>query len=240
MTPDEIYLRAIAFQRSLPVPAYVTYVAAYRADGAVIGCADGHLVVSFEGHGSAATYRVSFRSSDGAARSFDVATNAPCLGFPLISPTGGDIGKLAEPAAGAPRPSENAGPLPLIGSVVAHSALHYRVLAANVETLGDDAVDHLTLRALADPATYALTDLYVDAKTFAVRRIVATFSDRYGGVPATIAATGDFTERGGYWVQSSEHVGFEAQTEPKATRATLDARAYEFAFPSDAPPELEP
>jgi hypothetical protein len=121
---------------------------------------------------------------------------------------------------------------------VARSALHYRILSATLETLGGDSVEHLTLRALGDPAQYPLTDLYVDAQTFVVRRIAALFSDRYGGVPATIAATGDFSQEGAYWVETSEHVEFAAQTEPKPTRAALDARASDFAFPSEAPPGL--
>jgi hypothetical protein len=236
MTPDEMYLRAIAVQRSQPVPAFVTYVATYRTTGAAITCLDGHLVVSFEGRDERGTYRVTFRTSDSSARSVNVATSVPCNGVPLIAPTGGDIGKLAEPALIARVPSPAGGALPTIGSVTVRSALHYEVLSAAVEQLGADSVEHLTLRALSDPATYPLTDLYVDAQTFLVRRIVATFSDRYGGVPATIAASGDFARQGAYWVQTSEHVDFAAQTEPKATRATLDAQASGFAFPAGYDP----
>ncbi len=245
LTPEEIYVRAVAAARAEPVPAYVTYRASYEADGAVIVCTDGRLAVSFEGRKAHGTYRVSFRSADSQAKSVDLAAGSQCAGTPLIQPSGsdltgtGDIKGLVGNALPAPRPAATAPPQdgapPDIARVHVTTVRNYAVVSSSEESLGDAHVYHLTLRALADRAAYPLTDLYVDAGSFLIRRLAGTFSDRYGGVPATIVASGDFTRDGAYWVETHEHIDFSAPTEPKLIRASLDATASDLAYPATIP-----
>jgi hypothetical protein len=237
LTPDEIYVAAVAAVRALAPPPYVTYRVDFRGRGATLRCVDGLATAAFEGRDAAGSFRVSFRTRDRAATTTDLATQRVCAGTPLIAPEGGDIGGLVEPAgraAPAPAASDDSGK----NSVSVVGALHYRVLSAQLEPFGDAEAYHVTVRALADPALYPLTDLWIEPGTFAIRRVRGTFSDTYAGVPATIVGTGDFERIGSAWLLVREHVDFAAATSPRPTRATLDATAAGFAFPSSPPPGL--
>ncbi|MBD5633023.1 MAG: hypothetical protein IAI49_00980, partial [Candidatus Eremiobacteraeota bacterium] len=97
-TPDEIYVAAVAAVRALEAPAYVTYRVDYSGRGATLRCVDGRITSTFDGRDSAGSFRVSFRTRDGAATTVDPATRRPCAGVPLLAPTGGDIARLVEPA----------------------------------------------------------------------------------------------------------------------------------------------
>ncbi len=225
MTPDEIYLRAVEAQRARPVPAHVDYDVSIRATGATIGCPHGAIVVTFGSGNSQAAFRVAYRGEGAAARSTDLRTQQTCAGVPLIDPAGGDIGGLlaASHDSGkidATKPGENT-----IAMVRATGVSHYAVVASSSETLDARNVFHLTLHAIADPVTYPLTDLYVDASDYHVARVVGRFVDRYGGAPASIVATGDFTLEGDYSIETHERVEFSAETQPARIRATLEATA---------------
>ncbi len=230
LTPNDIYLRAVAAKVAEPVPAYVSYRADVRARGARLECIDGRLITTFGPGGSPQAYRVMVRDSGASATSADLTGAHACLGVPLIAPTGGDLAAAVTASSHGTTPNDARSALKVIGSVRVATVFNYDVRSADVESFGDASVYHVVLRALTDPVTYPLTDLYVDVQTFSIRRIVATFVDRYGGVPATIVASGTFEREGPYWIETSEHVEVTAPTQPSATRATLDATASDFLF----------
>jgi hypothetical protein len=220
--------------RSADRPPYVTYRVSYRGSGATLRCTDGRLSAGFDGGSATASYRVSFRARDSAAVSVETTSGVACNGVPLVDPTGGDIGRLVDPAVRAPSSPLAAEPSAATGVRVV-GALHYRIASVHLEPV--DGVDayHLRLHAIADDARYPLTDLWIDPATYGIRRVRGSFSDTYGGAPATIVGTGDFRRFGSSWLMVHEHVEFAASTEPRATGATLDADASAFAFPATDP-----
>ena len=223
MTPDEIYIRAIAAERARPVVTDARYDVEVRAKGAAIGCPHGHIVVTFGSGNAVATYRVTYRGDGDATQSVDLATRASCIGVPLIEPGGGDVGKLVQ-SSDAPVPLETDSPnTKPIATVRAIGVAHYAVVSSNDESLAGRPVYHLVVRALTDAAIYPLTDLYVARSDYQIVRIIGHFVDRFGGAPATIVATGDFERSGAYAIEMHERVEFAADTQPERTRATLDA-----------------
>jgi len=228
--PEALYLRALARLRELPRPHAVRYRVRFEARNARLICTDGRTVIDFGGGDDRRDERVDLTIAGGSATRTDVATGETCSGVPLLSPDGGDIAALIATSA-RPSPEVETAPLPVLGAVRVESVLYYRIASAEPETIDDAPTVHLTLRAIADAGSHPLTDLWIDPDSALVRRVRGAFTDAYGGVTASIVATGTFDLSGPYWVQTSEHVAFDAPTEPRATAATLDAVATDYEFP---------
>jgi len=229
-TPEALYLRALTRLRELPRPSAARYRVRFEARNARLICTDGRTVIDFGGGNDRRDERVDISIAGGRATRTDVATGETCAGVPLLSPDGGDIAALVATSAHV-SPEIQTAPLPVLGAVRVESVLYYRIAGAETETIDGAPAEHLTLRAIADPASHPLTDLWIDPESALVRRVRGAFTDAYGGVTASIIATGAFALSGPYWVQTSEHVAFDAPTEPRATAATLDAVATDYEFP---------
>jgi hypothetical protein len=229
-TPEALYLRALTRLRELPRPRVARYRVRFEARNARLICTDGRTVIDFGRGDDRRDERVEVTIAGGAATRTDVATGETCSGVPLLSPDGGDIAALVATSA-RPSAEVQTAPLPVLGAVRVESVLYYRITGAEPETIDGAPAVHLMLRAIADPAAHPLTDLWIDPDSALVRRVRGAFTDAYGGVTASIVATGAFALCGPYWVQTSEHVAFDAPTEPRATAATLDAVATDYEFP---------
>jgi hypothetical protein len=228
-TPEALYLRALSQLRELLRPHAVRYRVRFEAVNARLICTDGRTVIDFGRGDDRRDERVDIAGAGGQATRTDLATGETCPGVPLLSPDGGDIAALIATSA-RPSPEVQTAPLPVLGAVRVESVLYYRIAGAEPETIDGTPTEHLSLRAIADPGSHPLTDLWIEPGSALVRRVRGAFTDAYGGVTASIVATGTFALSGPYWVQTSEHVTFDAPTEPHATAATLDAAATDYEF----------
>ena len=101
-----------------------------------------------------------------------------CLG-PAYSPLGFNISSVY-PSSAQPDPF-----VPSQLPVIAHvRAIHYDVTLADEQQIDDEPVYHLILRPLSAPDHYPLRALWVDEKSFQVRRL--TYAENPGGWSATI------------------------------------------------------
>jgi hypothetical protein len=236
---EAIYNHALAVLRAARQPPYVVYRVDYRGHNAFVRCDGGITKVSFDLGDQTASFRVAYRASDGRAVSINLQSNHRCGGTPLMTPSGGDLAALVRstpPPAEAPSLDRSAPRT--IGDVRVASVLYYRVLSVQDEDLDGHPCHHLKLQAYSNPDVYPLTDLWVDAGSFAIRRVGGDFADRYSGAPARTVATGSFEAVGEYWLLDRERIVFTAATRPHPIAATLDAEARDFTFPENTPPEL--
>ncbi len=168
-SPLEIFERAKAVFRAAKRPPYIVYTLHRRE------IVDG----SFD-FTSTYTTRIWCRTADGAALSRrtwrgkaygDLEFIHPVFNAPIDpGPPTADVFQPAPPpsTANEPQPEPTAS-LPTLADVTVRGELDYRVTLAGI----DHDQYHLRLAALRDPERNRLREVWIERRTFAVRRLVA-------------------------------------------------------------------
>ncbi len=192
---DEIFDRALAFARAQSYPAFISFVVTVRTQ------AKGRwLIEQFQSRCRARDDRVATDSKPLSS------TNPPDNPYKFTLKVKGlavhDSPNIDEPF-GVPQisPIYDFGLSKLAPATSAQRA--YDVASLDVETLHNRRTYLLELTPLLDPKVYRLRELWVDAKTFEVVKLVSDGAFR-SGQATTVAWIVTYTMNHGHWVIDSE------------------------------------
>lgn len=176
-SPQDIFRQAQAAWQKRVVPAYLSFT---------IPCDKTDLADECQA-GDIAQFVV--RTSDGRSFAQSVAQNGTpgrvlMLGGYTFGAGGAPLGFIRRVGTAAPPPNLEPDPLSIqVIATVSASGPVYAVTLAGEETLEGHLTYHLQLRALFDPETFPLRDLWVDEATFDVVGLTYnwTFSGGHAG-----------------------------------------------------------
>jgi len=243
LTPEQIYVRSVRAMKAEPQPPFVTFRESVVGRNFRVACVKAGIDVTLHHGDASAAFDVWFRTSDGSAlsRPVDTPSASPCPAT-LLVPLGSAVSSLGIPqpgqspaAAPATAPPDSAIGPPIIGAVHVDAARYYHIDLAGMERLGASDAYHLKLRALRDPQTHPLTDLFIDPQTFLVREARGEVSGHYVLASGRLAGIVDFNRFGGYWLVEREHFDIAANALFVHARMTITLDGSNFATPSELP-----
>jgi hypothetical protein len=151
----------------------------------------------------------------------------PPFGYPLMSAIF-DFDLARSPTARPPGAEPIESPAPVIGQIAVTGG-DYNVTLAGNELLDGFDVYHLTLVPLKDPDQNRIRDLWVDVKTFDVRKLV-TMGIFEKGPPTTVPWTVTFIQLQGHWFIRQEVTTATLRTPGHLFGGSTEYRGINYTF----------